>query len=66
MARSANLVPQNRRKVSADGREYGDAPRALLRRDAHSRLILQAFYDLRVAEKADARRIEREIDPLAV
>jgi plasmid maintenance system antidote protein VapI len=31
--------------------------------DAQSWLNLQSVYDLRVAEKANARRIEREIKP---
>ena len=34
--------------------------------DAHSWLNLQAIYDLRVAEMANARKIEREVMPIAV
>ena len=34
--------------------------------DAHSWLNLQAIYDLRLAEIANARKIEREIMPIAV
>jgi plasmid maintenance system antidote protein VapI len=34
--------------------------------DARSWLNLQAVYDLRVAQIANARRIEREVMPLAV
>jgi addiction module HigA family antidote len=34
--------------------------------DAHSWLNLQAIYDLRVAELANARKIEREVMPIAM
>ena len=34
--------------------------------DAHSWLNLQAMYDLRLAEIANARKIDREIMPIAV
>ena len=34
--------------------------------DAHSWLNLQAIYDLRVAEMANAKKIEREVMPIAV
>ena len=34
--------------------------------DAHSWLNLQANYDLRVAEVANTRKIEREVMPIAV
>ncbi len=58
-----NDVVRERRGISADtamrlARYFGG--------DAHSWLNLQAIYDLRVAEIASARRIEREIEPLAV
>jgi antitoxin HigA-1 len=33
--------------------------------DAQSWLNLQTLYDLRVAQKANARRIDREVTPLA-
>ena len=57
-----NDIVRERRGISADtamrlARYFGG--------DAHSWLNLQAIYDLRVAEKADARRIEREIEPIA-
>jgi addiction module HigA family antidote len=55
-----NEIVRERRGVSADtalrlARYFGG--------DARSWLNLQAIYDLRVAEKASARRIEREISP---
>jgi len=58
-----NEVVSERRGISADtamrlARYFGG--------DAHSWLNLQAIYDLRVAEIASARTIEREIEPLAV
>ncbi len=58
-----NDVVRERRGISADtamrlARYFGG--------DAHSWLNLQAIYDLRVAEIASARTIEREIEPLAV
>ena len=34
--------------------------------DTHSWLNLQAIYDLRLAQIANARKIEREIMPIAV
>lgn len=58
-----NDVVLGRRGISADtamrlARYFGG--------DAHSWLNLQAIYDLRVAEMANARRIEREVMPIAV
>lgn len=58
-----NDIVRERRGISADtamrlARYFGG--------DAHSWLNLQAIYDLRVAEIANARRIEREIMPIAV
>ena len=58
-----NDIVRERRGVSADtamrlARYFGG--------DARSRLNLQAIYDLRLAEIANARRIEREIMPIAV
>jgi addiction module HigA family antidote len=55
-----NEIVRERRGVTADtalrlARYFGG--------DARSWLNLQAMYDLRVAEKASARRIEREIAP---
>jgi len=55
-----NDIVRERRGVSADtamrlARYFGG--------DARSWLSLQAAYDLRVAEIANARRIEREIEP---
>jgi addiction module HigA family antidote len=55
-----NDIARERRGVTADtalrlARYFGG--------DARSWLNLQAAYDLRVAEKANARRIEREIVP---
>ena len=58
-----NDIVRERRGVSADtamrlARYFGG--------DAHSWLNLQAIYDLRVAEIANARRVEREVMPIAV
>ncbi len=58
-----NDVVLGRRGISADtamrlARYFGG--------DAHSWLNLQAIYDLRVAEMANARKIEREVMPIAV
>ncbi len=58
-----NDIVRERRGVSADtamrlARYFGG--------DARSWLNLQAIFDLRVAEIANARKIEREIDPIAV
>jgi len=58
-----NDVVRERRGVSADtamrlARFFGG--------DARSWMNLQAIYDLRLAEIANARRIEREIMPIAV
>ena len=58
-----NDIVRERRGVSADtamrlARYFGG--------DARSWLNLQASYDLRLAEIANARRIEREIMPIAV
>lgn len=55
-----NDVVRERRGITADtamrlARYFGG--------DARSWLNLQAAYDLRVAEIANAKRIEREIDP---
>ena len=57
-----NDIVLERRGVSADtalrlARYFGG--------DARSWMNLQAAYDLRVAEKASARRIEREVVPAA-
>ena len=57
-----NDVVRERRGVTADtamrlARYFGG--------DARSWLNLQAVYDLRVAEIANAKRIEREIEPAA-
>jgi len=62
-AQRINDVVRERRGVSADtamrlARFFGG--------DARSWLNLQAIYDLRLAEIANARRIEREIMPIAV
>ena len=58
-----NDIVRERRGVSADtamrlARYFGG--------EAHSWLNLQAIYDLRLAEIANARKIEREIMPIAV
>lgn len=58
-----NDIVRERRGISADtamrlARYFGG--------DARSWLNLQAIYELRVAEIANARRIEREIMPIAV
>lgn len=58
-----NDIVRERRGISADtamrlARYFGG--------DARSWLNLQAVYDLRVAQIANARRIEREVTPLAV
>jgi addiction module HigA family antidote len=58
-----NDIVRERRGVSADtamrlARYFGG--------DARSWLNLQAIYDLRLAERANARKIEREIMPIAV
>ena len=58
-----NDIVRERRGVSADtamrlARYFGG--------DARSWLNLQALYDLRLAEIANARKIEREIMPIAV
>jgi addiction module HigA family antidote len=58
-----NDIVRERRGISADtamrlARYFGG--------DAHSWMNLQSIYDLRVAEIANARTIEREIDPIAV
>jgi addiction module HigA family antidote len=58
-----NDIVRKRRGVSADtamrlARYFGG--------DARSWLNLQAIYDLRLAEIANARRIEREVMPIAV
>ena len=58
-----NDIVRERRGVSADtamrlARYFGG--------DAHSWLNLQAVYDLRLAEIANARKIDREIMPIAV
>ncbi len=58
-----NDVVLGRRGISADtamrlARYFGG--------DAHSWLNLQAIYDLRVAEMANARKIEREVMPITV
>ena len=58
-----NDIVRERRGVSADtamrlARYFGG--------DARSWLNLQALYDLRLAEIANARRIEREVMPIAV
>lgn len=58
-----NDIVRERRGISADtamrlARYFGG--------DAHSWLSLQAIYDLRLAEIANARKIEREIMPIAV
>jgi len=58
-----NDVVRERRGVSADtamrlARYFGG--------DARSWLNLQAIYDLRLAEIANARKIDREIMPIAV
>lgn len=58
-----NDIVRERRGVSADtamrlARYFGG--------DARSWLNLQAIYDLRLAELANARKIEREIMPMAV
>jgi len=56
-----NDIVRERRGITADtamrlARYFGG--------DAHSWLNLQAIYDLRVAELANARKIEREITPI--
>ena len=58
-----NDIVRERRGVTADtamrlARYFGG--------DAHSWLNLQATYELRVAELSNARKIEREIMPMAV
>ena len=58
-----NDIVRERRGVSADtamrlARYFGG--------DARSWLNLQAIYDLRLAEIANARKIEREVMPMAV
>ena len=58
-----NDVVRERRGVSADtamrlARYFGG--------DARSWLNLQAIYDLRLAEIANSRKIEREVMPIAV
>ena len=58
-----NDVVRERRGVSADtamrlARYFGG--------DARSWLNLQAIYDLRLAEIANARKIDREVMPIAV
>ena len=58
-----NDIVRERRGVSADtamrlARYFGG--------DARSWLNLQAVYDLRLAEIANARKIEREVMPIAV
>ncbi len=58
-----NDIVRQRRGVSADtamrlARYFGG--------DAHSWLNLQTIYDLRVAEIANTRKIEREVMPMAV
>ena len=58
-----NDIVRQRRGVTADtamrlARYFGG--------DAHSWLNLQAIYDLRVAEIANARKVEREVMPIAV
>ena len=58
-----NDIVRERRGVSADtamrlARYFGG--------DARSWLNLQAIYDLRLAEIANARKIERQIMPIAV
>ncbi len=57
-----NDVVRERRGITADtamrlARYFGG--------DARSWLNLQAAYDLRLAERANAKRIEREITPVA-
>ena len=57
-----NDVVRERRGITADtamrlARYFGG--------DARSWLNLQAAYDLRLAERANAKRIEREITPAA-
>ncbi len=57
-----NDVVRERRSITADtamrlARYFGG--------DARSWLNLQAAYDLRLAERANAKRIEREITPVA-
>ena len=61
-AQRINAIVQERRGIAADtamrlARYFGG--------DAQSWLNLQTLYDLRVAEKANARRIQREIVPAA-
>jgi addiction module HigA family antidote len=58
-----NDIVRERRGVTADtamrlARYFGG--------DAHSWMHLQAIYELRLAEKANARTIEREVMPMAV
>jgi len=58
-----NDIVRERRGITADtamrlARYFGG--------DAHSWLNLQAIYDLRVAEIANARKIAREVMPIAV
>lgn len=58
-----NDVVRERRGITADtamrlARYFGG--------DARSWLNLQAAYDLRMAERANAKRIEREVTPAAV
>ncbi len=58
-----NDIVRERRGITADtamrlARYFGG--------DAHSWLNLQAIYDLRIAEARNARKIEREVMPIAV
>lgn len=57
-----NDIVRERRGITADtamrlARYFGG--------DAHSWMQLQAIYELRLAEKANARAIEREVIPMA-
>src|SRR5215510_1855740 len=61
-AQRINDIVRERRGITADtamrlARYFGG--------DARSWLNLQAAYDLRVAEKANARKIDREVTPIA-
>jgi addiction module HigA family antidote len=58
-----NDIVRERRGITADtamrlARYFGG--------DAHSWMQLQTIYELRLAEKANARMIEREVVPMAV
>lgn len=58
-----NDIVRKRRSITADtamrvARYFGG--------DAHSWLNLQSIYDLRIAEAQNARKIEREVMPIAV